>query len=63
MDIRVEGLDVHDDGGLEYWRIEGCSMKGGSLLISENWAEIMWVYRCIISFPLLKGRHGRHFII
>ena len=55
MDIRVEGLNVHDDGGLEYQSIEGCSMEGGSqLLVSEDWAEIVWVYRCIISFPLSK---------
>ena len=30
MDIRVEGLDVHHDGGLEYWSIEGCGTEGGS---------------------------------
>ena len=29
-DIRVEGLDVHDDGGPEYWSIEGRGMEGGS---------------------------------
>ena len=30
MDSRVEGLDVNDDGGLEYQSIEGCSVEGGS---------------------------------
>ena len=42
--IRVKGLDDHDDGGSEYRSIEQYSMEGGSqLLVSEYWMEIVWV--------------------
>ena len=29
MDIRVEGLDIHDDRGPEYQSIEGHDTEGG----------------------------------